>query len=233
MRLSYLNLLKTATISTDSENANYPLTNVYHNWKKKVFEAEDTSCTITATFDELSDITSVCMAYHNLSSCSVLFYDSTDTLLDTWVLDCSMETEAQYGSVSSVAWVEFVCASSYEVQIGSLFIGDSIYTGMEADQSIPLSSTDTVTSSNDRQISGRQGSVTRSATITIPLLTASERKELEASFYECGLITPFFLDLWNSSHDSFEPLYCVYTGDLKSTHYEKYDEVEISIQEAN
>ncbi len=233
MRLSYNNLLKTAGLSVDSENGNYPLENLYHVWKKKPFKAEDTSCTITVTFDELSDITSVCMAYHNLSSATVNFYDSDDTLLDSWDLDCNHETEAQYGSVSNVSYADVVCESSYDVQIGVLFIGDSIYAKIESDQDIPLSSTDNVTSSTDRQISGRKGSVTRSATITIPYLSASERKEVEYSFYECGLITPFFLDLWNSSHDSFEPIYCVYTDDLSVTHKETYDEITISVQEAN
>ncbi len=233
MRISYLNLLKTATISTDSENSNYPLENIYHVWKKKYFKAEDTSCTITATFDEISDITSVCLAYHNLSSATVNFYDSDDTLLDSWTLDCNHETEAQYGSVSSVSYCTIECASGSEVEIGVLFIGDSIYSVIESDQSIPLTSSDSVTASTDRQIAGKKGSVTRTADITIPLLTSSERKQIEYAFYECGLITPFFLDLWDSSHDYFEPIYCVFTDDLGSSHYEKYDEVEMSIQEAN
>lgn len=233
MRLSYNNLLKTAGLSVDSENGNYPVKNLYHVWKKKPFKAEDTSCTITVTFDEISDISSVCMAYHNLSSATVNFYDDSDTLLDSWTLDCNHETEAQYGSVGGVSYATVECASSYEVQIGVLFIGDSIYAKIESDQDIPLSSTDNVTSSTDRQISGRKGSVTRSATITIPYLSVSERKEVEYSFYECGLITPFFLDLWNSSHDSFEPIYCVYTDDLSVTHKETYDEITISVQEAN
>ena len=87
MRLSYNNLLKTAGLSVDSENGNYPVENLYHVWKKKPFKAEDTSCIITVTFDELSDISSVCMAYHNLSSATVNFYDSDDTLLDSWDLE--------------------------------------------------------------------------------------------------------------------------------------------------
>lgn len=231
MRLSYLNLLKTSDLTVDSENANYPISNIYHSWKKKVFRSENTSCSITSILDELSDITSVCLAYHNLSSCLVKFYDSLDTLLDTWTLDCTKETEAQYGSVSGVYKIVFECSSSSEVEIGVLFAGDSIYSGIESNQGIPLSSTDNPIASSDRQVSGRKGSVTRSASVTIPLLTGEERKEIEASFYECGLITPFFLDLWDSSHEYFEPIYCVYTG-FSSTHG-TYDEVTIDIQEVN
>lgn len=233
MRISYLNLLKTASISTDSENANYPLENVYHIWKKKYFQAEDTTCTITATFDEISDISSVCLAYHNLTDCEVKFYDSSDTLLDTWTLDCSHETEAQYGEVADVSYCTIACTSTNNARIGVLYVGDSVYANIESDQSIPLSSSDTVVSSSDMQVSGRQGSVTRTASVTIPLLNASERKEIEYAYYECGLIKPFFLDLWDSSHDYFEPIYCKFTGELTSTHHEGYDEVEFSIQEVN
>jgi len=233
MRLSYLNLLKTATLSITSENANYPIENIYHNWKKKYFEAESTTTTLTATFDEISDITSVCVAYHNLSTCTVNFYDYSDTLLDTWTLDCSHEVEAQYGSVSGVSYAEFVFNSLNNVQIGVLFIGDSVYSGIESDQSIPLSSSDSISASSDNQISGRTGSVVRSASVSIPLLAASERKEIECAFYECGLITPFFLDLWDSSHDYFEPIYCHFTGDLSVTHGINFDTITMSIEEVN
>jgi len=233
MRLSYLNLLKTASISSTSENANNPIKNIYHNWKKKYFEAESTTTTLTATFDEISDITSVCVAYHNLSACTVNFYDYSDTLLDTWTLDCTHKTEAQYGSVSNVSHATFVCTSLDNVQIGTLFIGDSIYSGIEAEQGLPLSSSDSVSESSDSQVSGRKGSVTRGeVTITIPLLSASERKQIEYAFYECGLITPFFLDLWNSSHDSFEPVYCRFTG-MTPFHGKTFDSVEMTIKEVN
>lgn len=232
MRIAYKNLLKTATLSATNENANYPVENLYHIWKRKLFKATSSSV-ITVTLDEISDITAVLIAYHNLTSCTVDFYDSGDTLLDTWTMDTDNLTDAQYGTVSSVSYAEVTCASSGDIEIGTLFIGDSIYSLIEADQNIPLLSTDVVNLSSDRQISGRGGSVTRGGTVTIPLLSASEREEIEDCFYECGLITPFFLDLWDASHDSFKPLYCVFTSNIEVTHAYEGDKVTFSIQEVN
>lgn len=234
MRISYDNLLKTATSLTATyENANYPVTNLYHNWKKKIFEATETSTTISATFDEDSTITSICIANHNLSTCTAKFYNSSSTLLDTWNFDCTSQVDAQYGSVSSVSYVTFSCTSSYDVEIGTLFVGDSVYASIEAEQGLPLSSSDAVSESSDGQVSGRKGSVTRGEVkITIPLLTASERKEIESAFYTCGLITPFFLDLWDSSHAYFEPIYCRFTG-MTPNHGKTYDSVKMTIKEVN
>ena len=83
MRISYDNLLKTATLTATNENANYPVGNVFHRWQRKTFKATTTSV-ITAILDDITAITSVIIDYHNLTSCSVAFYNYTDTLIDTW-----------------------------------------------------------------------------------------------------------------------------------------------------
>lgn len=233
MRIAYENLLKKSLIVATNENSNYPVENLYHQWKKKVFQATDITSQITVTFDEVSTVTAVCLGYHNLSACSVQFYDSTDTLLDTWTLDTSNRTEALYGSVSNVEYAVINATSFENVEIGLFFIGDSIYSLIEAENDIPLKSSDSVLTSSDRQISGRRGSSTRAGTLTIPLLSSDERKALEECFYTCGLIVPFFLDLWNSSHDDFEPVYCVFTSDLTVRHTQNGDTITFSIQEVN
>ncbi len=233
MRISYNNLLKKAMLIATNQNSNYPVENIFHQWKKKIFKATDLSSEITVNLSEVSDISSVCIAEHNLSACSVEFYDSTDTLLDTWTLDTSKRTEAHYGAISNVEYAKVYLTSNSLVELGVLFMGDSIYSLIEADTDIPLSSSDNVLASSDRQISGRKGSVTRGGTINIPLLSSDERKDIESCFYECGLITPFFLDLWNSSHEHFEPVYCVFTNDLSIKHNINGDEISMTIREVN
>ena len=86
---------------------------------------------------------------------------------------------------------------------------------------------------SDRQTSGRKGSVTRAGTITIPLLTSTERKSLETVFYEMGLIEPFFIDLWDNSHTDFEPVYGTFTSEISVTHLEEGDTISFSFEEAN
>ena len=232
MRISYDNLLKTATLTATNENANYPIENVYHRWQRKTFKATTTSV-ITAILDDISAITSVILDYHNLTSCSVAFYDYADVLIDTWVMDVSYNCSAQYGTVVDVAKVVLTCESIVDIEIGTIFVGPSLYFPIEANQSIPLKSSDVLSVSSDRQTSGRKGSVTRAGTITIPLLTSAERKSIEEVFYEMGLIEPFFIDLWDNSHTDFEPLYGTFTSEISVTHKEEGDTISFSFEEAN
>jgi len=232
MRISYDNLLKTATLTATNENANYPVENVYHRWQRKTFKATTTTV-ITAVLDDVVSLSSVILDYHNLTSCSVAFYDYADALIDTWTMDCSFNTSAKYGTVADVAKVVFTCESIVDIEIGTIFVGQSLYFPIQANQDIPLKSSDVVSVSSDRQTSGRKGSVTRAGTITIPLLTSAERKSIEEVFYEMGLIEPFFIDLWDNSHTDFEPVYGTFTSEISVTHLEEGDTISFSFEEAN
>lgn len=233
MRLSYDNLLKTAYITATSENPNYPVANIHHRWQRKVFNAGEITTTITAVLDDTVPISALLIDYHNLTSCTVKFYDFADALIDTWVLNTAYNCIAYYGEVVDVRSVVLECESIVNVEIGTLFVGDSIYAPIEAEQDIPLNSSDVVTFSSDRQSSGRRGSVTRAGSVTIPLLTSGQRKQIEQAFYDMGLIEPFFIDLWDSSHDAFEPIYGTFSSEISVTHKEEGDTVSFSFQEVN
>ena len=233
MRISYDNLLKTATITATNENANYPIGNVYHRWQRKVFNAGATTTTITAVLDDTVPISALLIDYHNLTSCTAKFYDFSDALIDTWVLNTAYNCIAQYGEVVDVRSVVLECESIVDIEIGTIFVGQSLYFPIQANQDIPLRSSDVLSVSSDRQTSGRKGSVTRAGTITIPLLTSTERKSLETVFYEMGLIEPFFIDLWDNSHTDFEPIYGTFTSEISVTHLEEGDTISFSFEEAN
>ena len=232
MRISYDNLLKTATLTATNVNANYPISNVFHRWQRKTFKAT-TASVITAVLDDVASISSVILDYHNLTSCSVAFYDYSDALIDTWTMDVSYNCSAQYGTVVDVAKVVLTCESIVGIEIGTIFIGQSLYFPIQSDQDIPLKSSDVVSVSSDRQTSGRKGSVTRAGTITVPLLTSTQRKSIEEVFYEMGLIEPFFIDLWDDSHTDFEPIYGTFTSEISVTHLEEGDTISFSFEEAN
>lgn len=233
MKLAYDNALVTATLAEPNENANYPLENLYHKWKRRVYQSTASSTTITATLEHTQDITCIGIAYHNLTSCSVKFYDALDALLDTWTIDVSNDIDMVYGDVQEVAKIEFLIASVSTIYIGTLFAGEALSFSKSADQDMPLNSSDVVTSSSDQQASGRQGSTFRSGSVSIPLLTSIERKSLEDVFYNRGLILPFFLDLWDNSHSDFLPLYGRFTSPLQVSHFQEGDTVSFDFQEVN
>lgn len=233
MKLAYDNALVTATLSEPNENANYPLENLYHKWKRRVYKSTASSTTITATLEHTQDISCVALAYHNLTSCSAKFYSALDVLLDTWVINVNNDIDMVYGDVQEVAKIEFGIVSVAPIYIGSLFAGESLFFNKSADQDMPLNSSDVVTSSSDQQASGRQGSTFRSGSISIPLLTSLERKSLEDVFKDRGLILPFYLDLWDDSHEHFLPLYGRFTSPLQITHLQEGDTVSFDFQEVN
>jgi hypothetical protein len=233
MKLAYDNALVTATLSEPNENANYPLENLYHKWKRRVYQSTATSTTITAVLDHTQDITCIGIAYHNLTSCSVKFYNALDALLDTWTIDVSNDIDMVYGDAQEVAKIEFLIESIVPIYIGSLFAGEAITFYKSADQDMPLNSSDVVTSSSDQQASGRQGTVYRSGNVSIPLLSSTERKSLESAFIDRGLILPFYLDLWDNSHADFLPLYGRFASSLSISHLQEGDTVSFDFQEVN
>ena len=233
MKLAYDNALVTATLSEPNENANYPLENLYHKWKRRVYQSTATSTTITAVLDHTQDITCIGIAYHNLTSCRVKFYNTVDGYRGDVYLDVSNDIDMQYVDFSNIEWIEFVVESVSTIYIGSLFAGEALSFSKSADQDMPLNSSDVVTSSSDQQASGRQGTVYRSGNVSIPLLTSTERKSLESAFIDRGLILPFYLDLWDNSHADFLPLYGRFASSLSISHLQEGDTVSFDFQEVN
>ena len=228
MIIGYTNQLATATLTATSEDASYPLENLFHKWKKKLFKATTTTTTITITLAAEMTINSFFMLYHNTSACEVRLYHDAN-LLDTW----TVTHDSWHVSVATVTSVQVDLTSSATIYVGSMFVGGSIDSNKEASQDMPLMSTDNPTFSSDYQVSGKEGSILRSANVSVPLLTATERKALETMFKDVGLTKPFFLDLWESSATSFEPLYGVITGSFGVQHTYDSDTVSFNFQEVN
>ena len=230
MILAYDNELKDATITTTSENANYPLANIHDPWKRKVYRTADgvISATISVNFGKDVTINSFFIAYHNATAIEVRFYDISDTLLDTWTIT----NNRAHGEVLAYK-AEIELSAPVTLYVGTIFLGSSLQYDKEADQDMPMNSTDVATFSSDYQVAGRRGSVIRSGTVSIPILSYLEREALEQAFIDCGLIVPFFMDLWESSPTMFSPLYGVFTSSLSVTHRYDGDDVSFSFTEVN
>jgi len=237
MKIAYDNLLKTATTLTSAnEDSNYPVERLYHAWKKNKYMATVTTDTITAEWTTAQTVSSVLFAYHNLTAMNVKLYDDGDVELKDYdmTITSGHDTVGEYfTAVEDVYKAVFTLTAPVAIYTGVLFIGDSIQAYKTAGQDLPLSSTDVPTFSSDSQVAGKSGSITRAGNIEIPLLTATERKAIEAAFYECGLITPLFLDLWEDSHASFEPVYCVFDGMFDVQKLEEGDTVRFGFREVN
>ena len=230
MRIAYKNLLNAENMTTTSEHSSYPLVNLLHRWKKRVYRAQQgvSVATITVALDVVSTVNSFFIVYHNCSSVEVRFFDSGDALIETW----QITDGRKHGEVLAKK-IEIDLVAPTDLYVGNIFIGESLFFNKSSEQDIPLISSDVPTFSSDFQVSGREGSVIREGEVTIPALTAAERKQIEQVFYRCGLIKPFFLDLWDKSPQAFDSVYGVFTTALSVTHLEEGDTVGFGFREVN
>ena len=233
MKISQENYLTNAELTATNENANYKVANLINPWQRKVFKSNNSTTIITCVLTSNYDITCLAIANHNLTSCSVELFDTSSVSLGTETINTNHAVESTYCDYSSVKTIVFTCTSLVAVSIGILSVGECLTNSIESSQNIPLKSTDIITTSLDRQIFGRQGSVTREGNITIPYLTYGEREDLENCYIRTGKLIPFFLDLWDASHDIFQPIYGVFTSDLTVVHEYGYDTVSFTFQGAN
>ena len=231
MILSYDNALRRAVLTTTNYDPNYPIVNIHSIWKRIVYQSDVgiINVTITAVFNSNEIVRSFFLLNSNVYSTVMRFYNAGNSLLTTW----SFGGMAYHGEAVICRKVVMELIAPTTLYAGGMFIGDSVYCKKTADQDLPMVSTDQPTFSSDSQVSGRHGSVTRGGTITIPFLSYAERQALEKAFIYCGNITPFYLDLWQDSHNAFKPLYGVFTSNLNVQHEPEGDTVSFEFKEVN
>ena len=218
MRIAWNNLLKTASsISATHEDANYPIENVYSKWKKEKFQIDIGEVESVVTIAWAADVTVSCIgiAYHNLSSISAVLRNSADATIDTWTPPVTYQTDLYVDTAeTTVRSIVITFTSATVAYLGSLFIGSYDEYNKSAGQDLPFRSSDNITKSLGGQVAGRVGVSLRGATLTIPDVTVTQRKALETMRDSVRMLYPFWLDLWQSSHASFAPIYGHMTTDL-------------------
>lgn len=125
MRILFTNLVKTATLSTDSPNASYSVDNLAHATLRKRYQSTVSPATITVTFAADSDVNCFFYGYHNCTTITLRLYDSGDTLLKT-VSIASPESGVGsefFTTVSSVAYAEIDITAGPPVYLGGIGLG--------------------------------------------------------------------------------------------------------------
>lgn len=96
MNVSYINRLKTATLSATNEDLNRPVTNIIHNFLELAFYSTGPNSVITITLDTDRDIDHIAFDYHNINTMTVRFYDNLLALIDTQVIDVQENCNFHY-----------------------------------------------------------------------------------------------------------------------------------------
>ena len=226
MIIGYRNLLDKATLTTTSVDTSFPLVNILHPWARVEYHTQDgvLVATITAEFDTMYLFESFFVLNTNATEIECVLYDAQNN-------EVARVGNRWFGSVSAKKAVIELEADT-TLYVGIIHLGKGLYNQKTMGQALPLRSTDSPTFSLDGQVGGRSGSVLRDGTgITIPYLSPTQRRELEMVYYEQGMTKPFVLDLW--AGDEFDPLWCVFRGNLDVQQNYRGDTVTFSVTEVN
>lgn len=239
MRILSTNLLESATVTATNENASKPVENLWDKWRDLPFASTSTSSVITSEWSADQDVNSVGFASSKGTAptgISVALYDSTDTLLATWTLSVTYSQDVEYFTKLTTvrkAVVTLTGASGFELGVLSIGAYDEINRkapGQGLDTGLP-----SVTSlSRGGQVSGRIGTPLKAFSVSLVGLSNSERNVVQSIYDQRQGLLPWFLDIWQSSHDVQVPLYVVFAGVLsvsKTSDYGTLFDVSFDVQE--
>lgn len=241
MRILADNLLKDATVSATNEDASKPVENLWDKWRDLPFASTSTSSVITAEWTTNQSMNSVAYADVNSDAptpvdITVALYDSTDTLLATWDLDVSHDQDIEYFTQqTTVRKAVITLSGSSEFELGVLSLGAYDEINRKApSQSLDTALPSVTTLSRGGQVSGRIGTALKAFSISLLSLSNSERNVIQSIYTERQGLTPWFIDIWQESHDTQVPLYVVFAGDIsvtKTSDYGTLFDVSFDVQE--
>lgn len=218
MRIIGDNRLNAAQLSSTNENLNYPLTNVIHEYLTKVYRSSINEDDITIEFNQDESIDCVVIGYHNLADITVKMYNIVDTLLDTQVLDVT-DTMHYFTQVDDVAYIVLeIDSDAAYCEIGSVWAGLKI--------SMPSASFAFKETIGDRsayskteggQISGRKIAKLKGYNFSIPYASITEIRAIEIIIQDLQKVKNFWFDLFEDSHDTYEPIFCNITQISQAT----------------
>ena len=239
MRILANNLLETATVTATNENASKPVDNLWNKWRDLPFASTSTSSVITAEWD--ADITVNCVGFADAQSTaptgiSVALYNSSDVLLATWTLSVLYNHDVEYFTQqTTVRKAVITLTGASEFELGVLSIGAYTEINRKApSQNLGTALPSSMVSSRGGQLSGRLGTPLKSFGISLLGLSFSEKNVLQSVYDVKQGLLPWFLDIWQSSHDVQVPLFVAFAGDLtvsKTADYGALFDVSFDVRE--
>jgi len=220
MRLSYINLINDATLSSDNENANYPLTALKDIHLTNAFRFDDlTGGYIDIDLGSAKDVSTVGII-GNVSLTGTITLKGNST--ESWAAPAVEESVTianrnllhYFTSANYRYWrIEITDASNPDgyIEINKVFLGEYVQLpGVSTDYSFDDGSL------SDRQFSptGQPFSVVRPQRLrldfTFPAMSTSDREAIRTAYQTNGIHTPMWLAVWEESFDVQEPVYVLF-----------------------
>lgn len=137
MRVLFDNLIYDSTITADTENTSYPLTNLQNDTPSKIYKATQSSAVITIIPYDVSTINCLYLTNTNATNAVLTMYDYTDTLLDTQTVDID-RNGASFTSVGSVSYMILTLSGTDTIYLGGIGTGSNYTTPKPLNNILPL-----------------------------------------------------------------------------------------------
>lgn len=221
MRILWQNLISSGSSWTSySEDANYPLSNLYDTRLSRQYRTNGLTSTEYIQVGQSSiapEYFAICG--HNVSSsCTIVLQAGTSSGLSTlsWTQTLTWSSYTLVSTITSTVNADYfrlkISGLSTDTQsyisVGYLFLGNAISMPyMKPDQVVKDETTSKVTISDGGQAYGDQGYDFRSPTINFPYLTHAERAEIRTMFTEVKNYKPIIAVIWPSNQSYELPIY--------------------------
>lgn len=211
MRILFDNEIFDATLSADTVNANYPVTNLQNESVEKIYMSTTTTAVITATLSATGTVNCAYIGNTNATTATLALYDSSDTLLDTITLDTS-RGGCSFTAVDSVSYVLLTLAGSDTIYLGAFGFGDN-YTTPDPQNDVVSKPIDKSTRniSNGGQLYINRVGIRHQLDITYGYQAIDKYNEILALWED--LEHPVWVDVFEENTGMINPMWCDMTMD--------------------
>ena len=215
MRILFNNLLYNSTLSADTVNANYPLSNLKSDHLKKIYQATTTSAVITITIGAASQVNSCYIGFTNATSAVLALYNSSDVLLRTVSLNVS-RGGGIFTTTQNVSYAKLTLAGSNTIYLGTIGIGYA-YKMPDPNNDIVLKPIDNSDReySTDGQLYINRADILHQIDATYSFESIDTYNEIIALWED--LQHPAWVDPYEENTGSINPMFCDITMDDSPT----------------
>jgi hypothetical protein len=211
MRILFVNEIEGAAVSSVSGSLNYPADAIYHPFLRKKFKSLLDNDALTIDLDAAVPMNSFFMAFHNVESGTVSFFDGTLTPVGT-PLDMTAAAAffvAYFSTISAKRIVVDVACGAAQLYIGGIGAGtyrqmpDNVRDGYPFD----VEDATSIARSPSGQTSRNAASPLRTRDFTWPNLDKSTADALDSNLLGLGIGKPVYVDLFEGSPEFDPPMY--------------------------
>ena len=205
-----------------SEDANYPVSNLYDTRLSRVYRSNGLVSTEYVQIGEASTVPEYfAMVNHNISSSATIsLVGGTSSGMSTasWTQTLTWSSYTLVSTITSTAVCTYYklkvvglsTATQSYIEIGYLYLGDYLQLPfMKPSHSIKDETTAKITVSDGGQAYGDDGYNYRAPTIEFPYLTHTERASIRTMFASVKNYKPVVAVIWESNTSAELPMYSI------------------------